>query len=132
MSQENIRSWRKYRRTKNIIVLTLACVAALAFMALTYLGYVRVNFGTFNPFDPPNRVEYHGRRYYLGERQGENQPQALLDEINQSEPTGEAVGPLFVNRLEVFVIPGGTGTHTLLFLKQKDGKFLIYTLSGGP
>lgn len=114
------------------VILILTCLAVLAALVLTYILYVRVSFGTFNPFDPPDRVEYHGRRYYLGQRQGENQPQALLDYINQSEPTGEAIGPPIVNRLEVLEIPGGQGTPTLLFLKQKDGKIFIYTLAGGP
>ncbi|MCL4473058.1 MAG: hypothetical protein M1539_01925 [Actinobacteria bacterium] len=117
---------------KKIIVLISACVAALAIVTIAYLGYVRVSFGIFNPFDPPDRVEYHGRRYYLGKRQGKNQPQALLDYINQSAPTGEALGPIIVNRLEVYETPGPHGTPTLLFLKQKDGNILIYTLSGGP
>lgn len=118
---------------RSVIILILACAAVLIALALTYVGYVRVSFGTLNPFEPPDRVEYHGRRYYLGERQGEDQPAALLDEINQSKPTGESVGPPLGNRLEVYVKdPEWPYAHTLLFLKQHDGKFLIYTLSGGP
>ena len=123
---------QKFSFPKGIIILSLVCVAALAVLVLAYFVYVRVSFGIFNPFNPPDRVEYHGRRYYLGKRQGENQPQALLDAINQSEPTGESIGPLIVNRLEVFGKPGGQATPAVLFLKQKDGKILIYSLSGGP
>lgn len=122
----------KFGYSKVIIILILAFVVALAALVIAYFVYVRVSFGTFNPFNPPDRVEYHGRRYYLGKNQGENQPQALLDSINESAPTGEVIGPLILNRLEVLGKPQGQATPTVLFLKQKDGKILIYSLSGGP
>lgn len=71
------------------------------------------------------RITYHGRIYKLSNL-NDPLPQIHIDNIKISERTGE-----FLNGLEVY---GGSNsmTPTLLCLKMKNGKFLVYGLSGGP
>lgn len=73
----------------------------------------------------PQKVTYHGCTYLLSSF-GHNLPQIHLDYIKESKPTGELVYGLEVYQRRYVQTP------TVLYLRQKDGTFKVYELSGGP
>lgn len=86
----------------------------------------RYNFGVWNPWSLPNRIECYDRRYYVGPSSpslmnGSQKPAyAVSDSDNR---TGKE---LFTSE------PKGDLVPVVVYLKLSDGRYQQYILSGGP
>lgn len=100
----------------SIIILAVIFVIGSLFVSRYYLDH-RLD-----------RIEFNGRSYLLSG----NQYEGNMFEIHKKYLEGSHATGVFTKGMEVYRYGDGTNTPTVLYLRKKDGTFLIYGLSGGP
>lgn len=99
-------------------------IAVTPFLAMLVKN--RYDFGVWNPWSPPNRIECYDRRYYVGSSSPRlmNGGQRPAYRISGSDNrTGKE---LFTSEPKDELVP------VVLYLKLSDGRYQQYILSGGP
>ncbi len=105
---------------------------ALTFLLITFLTtiliYNRAIFGTWAPFVNPERIDYHGRRYYPGTSTGD------LTDLHKAIPNFYWGRDLYVYRQHYLDVDvhRKSDTYMQVLLENQDGTYSAYTLSGGP
>jgi len=83
----------------------------------------RALFGNWSPLDPPDRIEYTGRRYYKSTLN----PQVL---VGAKEPFQSL--KWHPGRIDYSYNPRYENVPTVIYLNIGNSTYVTYALSGGP
>lgn len=106
----------------------IAGILIIAVVVLSVCFLNRFSFGTWNPFELPDRIECFDRRYYNQSTGDIVITGSTLHLINSSDnKTGKA---LYVkSQAETY---SNGPVPTIIYLKTGEDSYHIYVLSGGP
>lgn len=96
------------------------------FVLVMWLLAQRFFYGAWNPFQPPEQVQCHGRRY----TRSRNNPTVLL---GPNEPTRQICVTHILLGKTIYDMPSDDDvTPTIIYIRHADGTYQEYALSGGP
>lgn len=107
------------------VILTASLLISLIFPINRYF------YGTWNVFDEPERIQCFGRRYYKSERTINFHYNIFIG--RHLLPSYPAYSLNLITGKRIYTIePKGKFVPTVIFLYAGNGRYVSYSLSGGP